>query len=253
MTAPIAVDTPDYQRGVVSAQTLVGTMAANTGTVKVPVPPNAETLIVQGINLLGDIAVNVFGTTTLARYPWSTIYGGGSPAQWVTVFVDATSVLDGHVTINISPAPTATCYVYADSGVHIVSDPGKLTDRRAVQYVTPTVPNTAAGDHPPNELQVKSITNLATPATILPALGAGNRYRIFYATMNMADANVLSDLRDATPATPFLHGATGAAGTPTAASYLPSGIPLTANSAITGTCSVASHVTATIAYTTEAV
>lgn len=253
MPAPIAVDTPDYQRGIVNAQKLLATGEGGGGPVTVTLPPNCETLIVIITALGGRPVVKVSGVSTGHVYPGVPFPSQFGQAQDYCWMFDVTSSLDAQVSVSGVGAALTPYAIYADSGVHITADMSKLSNSIGQQYIIPSVPSTLAGDHPPNELKYVSVTDLATPATILPALGVGNRYRIFYATMNMADANVLSDLRDATPATPFLHGATGAAGTPTAASYLPSGIPLTANSAITGTCSVASHVTATIAYTTEAV
>ena len=73
------------------------------------------------------------------------------------------------------------------------SDAG-ATNSLGVQYVVPTVPNVAAGDHPPNEVSLTALTfNSTTNAQILAAPGAGKRYRVFgislFATSNWCYVN----------------------------------------------------------------
>jgi hypothetical protein len=54
-----------------------------------------------------------------------------------------------------------------------------LINAQGEQYVIPSAPSTASGDHPPNELQVAPFNGVTTNAFVLNAPGLGKRYRIF--------------------------------------------------------------------------
>lgn len=55
-----------------------------------------------------------------------------------------------------------------------------LSNKQGIPLVTPSVPNTATGDHPPNELQWATLNGISSNTDVLAAPGAGLRYRIFF-------------------------------------------------------------------------
>jgi len=206
-------DTPDYQRGVVSAQQLLATVAAGTDTVTVNVPPNAETLIVCVPLSPSTIRIRAVGVSTGIVY--ATAYGVTDDvvATWQTQFFDCSSPLDSQVEIICGSAPTGTWYVYSDAGVHVVFDPivastigepgptlpggavlvggdaaGSLralaVNLQGLPYAIPSAPDIAAGDHPPNELLVASVVDVTALTVIVAAPGAGKRVRVFSANVH---------------------------------------------------------------------
>ena len=178
MATPIAVDTPDYQRGIVNAQKLLSTGNAGTGTVTVGVPPNCETLIVVLENPAATDSAAVVGVTSGYSYPGIQSLNNKAFQSTRTWFFDVTNTIDTQCHIDVVASLGGAWSVYADAGVHIVGDVSRYTNHDGSQYVIPTVPNTAAGDHPPNEMSVASL-NSAASVTVVPAPGAGNRLRVF--------------------------------------------------------------------------
>ena len=106
-----------------------------------------------------------------------------------------------------------------------------LTDKQGIPYAIPSAPNTAAGDHPPNELQYVSGVGVASGTTILAGAGAGKRYRMFFAYLDNTIAGDASRLQDGTSSTANFIIARGLGATQIP--YLPSGLPLGTNTAIT--------------------
>jgi hypothetical protein len=224
------IGTPDYQRGVVSAQALLATVPANTATFTVGVPPNTETLAVIFPGVASVSAISCTGTTTGATYlgvytqPQSAIPADG------TYFFDVSSAIDASVTITVTNPPASSWYVYSDSGVHIVADVSKLTNNLRQQYVIDSVPAIDGGDHPPNELSNVVFDSVANGTQILPGPGAARRYRVFYVTLQvnstgqrmgmsgggqgLVTANSVSDI------------------VPVTVDFKPTGIPLPTNGAI---------------------
>lgn len=247
MAGPIAIDTPDYQRGVVSAQLLLGGGGPIDHSATVGVPPNAETLVVvvPG-NTLTATRMGCAGTHTGATYPVIPAYAP-SHDYATTFFIDVTQTVDTEVEISgVEPGEQAW-FVYADSGVHIVTDASGATTGVGQRYVVPSVPSVYAGDHPPNELTYHSAV-FSAAGVMLPALLAGQRYRVFAAQLMLEAGTLVGYLGDSLSGEIFLIGG---AGSPGQLSYPLTGLPLPATASInffvaTGAGTVAGMVVYTI-------
>lgn len=172
-------DTPDFQRGVVSAQKLLASVAPGVTRQAVSVPPNAETLVIVATEQNAISTISVTGNTTGISCPLSSISapeGSGNSPTW---YVDVSSVLDDAVTVSITFGVASAWYVYADSGVHMVSDTNKAVNNQRVQYTIPIPPDTASGDHPYTELIDTYVFNVVGGTLVISAPGAGNRIRLF--------------------------------------------------------------------------
>lgn len=176
------VDTPDYQVGVVSAQVLLAAVPSGTATVRVGIPPNAETLIVTAANIGTNPTVFVEGVSTLYKFPGALVVQQPFITAAPTWLFDVSNAVDTQVDVTFSSAPGTGWFVYADSGVHVTVDPSKLTNGYGQQYVIPSVPSVNTADHPPNEL-LWTGGNAAGNTLILPAPGANQRYRLFAAAV----------------------------------------------------------------------
>lgn len=178
MAGPIAIDTPDYQRGLVSAQKLLATVPAGTDHVTVGVPPNAETLIVTASNVGTNPTVYVEGTGTLYKFPGKLAIQQPFITSAPTWFFDVSQSVDSSVLVQFSAAPGEQWYVYADSAAHLVVDSSKRVDGFGQQYVIPSLPSVLSGDHPTIELSLAS-GDLTGSGTMIAAPGASQRLRIF--------------------------------------------------------------------------
>lgn len=242
------VDTPDYQRGVVSAQKLLASVPSGTTAKAVYVPSNTETLVVVATEQNAISAISVTGNMTGVSCPLSSISapeGSGFSPTW---YADVSSVLDNAVTVSITFGVASAWYIYADSGVHMVSDTNKALNNQRVQYVIPIPPDTASGDHPYNELQFRSAYNVASGTNLADAPGAGKRFRVFSVQVVAASTGTLAWLADSVSNFVLCYG-------PSAGGSLqfgPSGLPISANAALkVGT--TAGNAFAVAAYTNEAV
>jgi len=206
------VDTSDWQRGTVAPQKLIGNFGAASNPETVTLPANAETLWVFCVGVVGMILQSVVGVTTGKPYPFAAmplLFGAGANPIYV---VPVSSAADMQVTITWAAAP-AQWYVVADAGVRLVIDqvlqailatgglasPGIglemlgsdgtnarviAVSQQGITYAIPSAPDTATGDHPPNELLWATNTTAgSTTGTILAAPGGGKRYRLFYAQL----------------------------------------------------------------------
>jgi len=206
------VDTPDWQRGVVSPQKLIGTFTALQTSGTVNLPPNCESIVVVGLGIGWLNFSSCIGTTTGVTYPASWM-NGDSLAISTFVVVSVSPALDPAVTITLTAAPAGGWKVVADAairqvidlatslaiGIELVAAPlGRVIVAgttaagivRAIrmsltseQYVIATAPGTGTGDHPPTELQIVSAQGVGAGGTILVAPGAGLRYRVFFIQM----------------------------------------------------------------------
>ena len=177
----MSIGTPDFTRGVVSAQKLLATTSAGTSTATVGIPPNAETLVVAvPLPPIGPKAV-CQGTTTGFDYPGLSVPSQYSTPSHAIFLFDISAAVDAEATVTLQFSPSRTWYVFSDQGVRITADASKLTSRLGQQHITPGAPSTLAGDHPPVELQSISFFGITATTTILAAPGAGQRYRIFSA------------------------------------------------------------------------
>jgi hypothetical protein len=181
------VDTPPYQRGVVSAQKLLATVAGAVASVVVGVPPNAETIVVGFAAGAAAESATCVGVTSGIQYAGTVALPGGSTSAGLAWFFDCANVIDQQVAITLFQAPGVTWYVYSDSAAHLTADVSKKTDAQGNQYVIGTVPGSSSNSHPSNELSYVGGT-LAANATLINAPGAGKRVRVFSAWLTTLGA-----------------------------------------------------------------
>lgn len=243
----IIVDTPDYQRGVVSAQILLAKALIPTPLFPlIQIPPNAETLILAADGADPTIP-EVIGQETGIAYAGVKAQSQFQLDNSSVWFYDISSVLDVEIEVVFNTPAITNWYAYTDSAARTIVDVSKTSNQQGVQYVIPTIPATDANDHPPNELLVKNIT-LAASGTILAAPGAGKRYRVFSVQMATVTGGVLATAFDATSG--LWIGVVAGPGT-SQATIPAQGYPMTANTALgyslqAGAGSVASIVYYTI-------
>lgn len=183
MATPASVDTPDYQRGVVSAQKLLATVPGGTAAATVGLPPNVETLVVvvPGFDLTSATCV---GVTSNATYPGIATRTGQGAGLTTAMYFDVSAALDASVTVTAGAAPNNTWYIYGDSGVHITTDLGLDTTLVGAGYrglnavgTTALDPNVQNASPLPvvatqSSGQVACLTAGATMIVPAPAVGA---------------------------------------------------------------------------------
>lgn len=176
----MSIDTPDFQRGVASAQILLAKESSPSTTVIVGIPPNAETIVVvfECNPSVAPGSAIAFGVVSSINYPGVSTRPIGNGVQWVTYYFDVTNVIDEELELQVNNMTGAHWYVYADTGVHVVGNYAPLVDTLGNQWIIPTIPGSGPGNHPPTEL--KNIGgDLGGNGTLLAAPGAGVRYRLF--------------------------------------------------------------------------
>lgn len=188
-----AVDTPDYQRGVTSAQVPLGHYTAPAVSVVVGIPPSCETLVLLAGGESELINVSVVGVTSGVSYAVVPASAGSSLVASSVWFADVTSVIDAEVTVFAENANGGDVYVYADAGVHVVADARNGGGAGGVAQVIPVIPGTAASDHPATELQFVG-GGANTNIVIVAAPGVGKRIRLFAgAITNIGALGALTD------------------------------------------------------------
>lgn len=190
MAEPIATDTPDYQRGVFNPQALLATVPANTASVTVGIPTNAETLIVVAADISDGGVIYAQGTGTLYKYSGVRINAQAHMTAATTWFFDVSAAMDEQVKIVFANAPGQIWFVYADAAAHLVADSSANKNTVGQAYVIGSVPSTFSNDHPPTEIQTNSALVAASGNIVAPA-GAGNRYRLYAVTMASTAAGVV--------------------------------------------------------------
>jgi hypothetical protein len=210
----MTLDTPDFQSGVVSPQVILATFAQGSHGGVVMLPVNCETLVIVTSGASDAAIPEVVGVTTGIHYVGLQLQNvAGGLWAGAHYYYDVSDAADAQVNVELqNPYYPGGVVVYADSGVHVVVDPnigaaivfagyqspaiglqvegtdGK--DARIIRvdelgrlYAIPSVPDTAAGDHPPVEIQVAAFSSVTAAQTLLAAPGAGLRYRIFGAVI----------------------------------------------------------------------
>lgn len=124
-------------------------------------------------------------------------------------------------------------------------------------YVMDAAPNTATGDHPPNELSYATLGQVTTQTSLVGAPGSGKRLRIFSVTITgspnagTTSAAVVQDSTSGSEFTPYCYAGQGFT-----VPYPKTGVAMVANRAlqigIVGTVSAGGY-GATVVYTTETV
>ena len=122
---------------------------------------------------------------TAAAVPADAVQMGGSDgANLRALLTDATGkllTLDQNLKLAIAALaaaiPADAVQVGGSDGVNLRA---MRVNQTGVPYSIPTVPNTAAGDRPPLELQWATAAVTAMTSTVVAAPGAGKRLRLFY-------------------------------------------------------------------------
>lgn len=220
-----AIDTPDYQRGVVSAQTLLARTPNTVLNVTVGIPYNAETIVIIAPEDSIESVVNVIGIQSSVTYP---VVRAAPGPDGTFFYVDISAAVDQQVFIELfetSGVGTTDWYVYADTAAHVIVDSTTSSDINGAQYVIPTAPSLHTGDHPPVEVLVIDAGFTAT-GPLLAAPGVNQRYRILDCTINPLVAGSIGVLVEAGSGFPIFTGSLGGA------SYMhfgPSGNPRSTN------------------------
>lgn len=183
----MSVGTPDFTRGVVNPQKLLAQLPANTQSVTVGVPPNAETLIVTAWGGLTDYDVTCAGVTSGFQYAGGKVGPTAFQFAGPTYMFDVSAAFDAQVTITFRTAPIVKWAVYSDAGVHCVLDLNKFVDGQGNTYVVSTIPGDGNGDHPTNEASATG-AQLASLANLINAPGVGQRIRLFGLQMAVSGA-----------------------------------------------------------------
>jgi hypothetical protein len=250
MASLVAVDTPDYQRGVVNPQLLLANVAAGTASVTVQIPPNAETLIVTAADMADGGTIFVQGTGSLYKYTGVRLPSQPHMTAAVSWYFDISQAVDDEVLVQFTDAPGTGWFVYADSGTHLVGDASSLKNTLGQAYVIASIPSGTAADHPPTEMQKAAlIFNSTTNTTVLAAPGAGLRIRLFNISMFAAGNWAYVNDNTGVAITGVSNG-----GTCNWQSH-PQGLPLATNSvlAIGGAGAAGTTGIITVQYTVEAV
>jgi hypothetical protein len=191
-----AIDLPDYQKGVASAQQLLAKESLPTTSVIVGIPPNAETIVVvfECNPAAGQGLAVAFGVVSSINYPSTSTRPNSAGAQWVTFYFDVTNVIDEELAIQLDNAIGSHWYVYADTGVHVVGNFAPLVDVNGSQLVVPVIPSSGPGNHPPTELSAV-YESFSANGVLLGPPGANIRYRVFALEMsdNSGLAGALTD------------------------------------------------------------
>ena len=246
------IDTPDYQRGVVSAQMLLATVPANTPNFTVTLPPNIETLVIVIGNGGQPGTIACAGVTTTVQYQGMPLAGGTTSSANVVWMFDVSAAIDTQVQLMLGQNVNVPWYVYADAGVHLTADIGTLANQLGVPFNVPMVPAGGTLGHPPVELQSYSNWGVATGTTILPAAGANHRYRIFYAQIQNESATAVAGLSDSISTKNFVLSGAGSANINGVSDFKPTGLALSTNAAVmVGT--TAGNATINLVYTVELV
>jgi hypothetical protein len=134
---------------------------------------------------------------------------------------------------------------------------GSLGNQQGQSYVMDAAPNTATGDHPPNELSYTTLGQVTTVTSLVGAPGSGKRLRIFSVTITgsanagATSAAVVQDITSGILLTPYCYEGQGFT-----VPYPKTGIPMVANHGlqvnILGSVAAGGY-GATVVYTTETV
>ena len=226
----VSPDQPDYQLGVVSAQQLLTSSPAGiTELPNIGLPPNCETLVVMVRQTPGTVGkVSVQGVTSGLEYVGVAIPVSAASSNSSTYMFDVSTVIDTQVDIFFQDATTGPCWVYADAGVHLATDPSIAANTNGVEYVIPTVPSTAGSDHPAVELSTFG-GNAGATGVIVAAPGNFKRIRLFYAGMINDGGSGAGTLQDSNTGYVYCICTGASSGY---MPYVPQGIPLSQNASL---------------------
>lgn len=262
-------------------------MSGGTGSVAVTLPANTETLVILVPQAGYDATIEVLGMTTGHEYPSTVLPVSAIEVAFFTGMANVAPPADASVTVTLGSAPTVTWYIVADAGVRLVTEltvqsamqasgasvpPDGIavlgsdgtdarflrTSQQGILYGVWSAPDTATGDHPPNELQIAQVVPSGTGITTLVAApGTGKRLRVFYLKANIfstsgGDAQ-LADTSGVTYCYAQRTAGTGDLSIDDLNLCGTSGLALTANAGLTGQVNVASTAFFSAVYTVETV
>lgn len=244
----IIADTPDNQRGVVSAQILLAKALLPTPLFPlIQIPPNAETLILAADGADPTIP-EVIGQETGIAYAGVKAQSQFQLDNSSVWFYDISSVLDVEIDVVFNTPAITNWYAYTDSAARTIVDVSKTSNQQGVQYVIPTAPATDTNDHPPVEMLYTGVLNVANGTVIIGAPGADLRVRVMAASVYAVTAGDFALVAEAGKAFGLLSAGT----TPATMNFAPSGVPLGTNKAVQ-LSTTAGNGSATVVYTIETV
>lgn len=273
------VDTPDYQRGVVSAQKLLATVPDTETSVTVGIPPNAETIVVLAPGSLNPADFTCKGATSGLDYPPVPYGPSETGANTTSIVFDVSAAVDSSVTITYGFAAAFVWYVYSDSAAHVHTNAylartqnqaGSAapvdalqvggtdgTDLRAIrtdtngqQFTIPVPPGTGSSDHPPAGLQIAAEV-IPSGGVLLNPPGAGLRHRVFAAQVTTQSSAITGYLYDDVSGVPICGGWQSAIAY---MAFQPGGLALSTNAGIKWlTVSGSGSMLCIVTYTTETV
>jgi hypothetical protein len=200
-------DTPDWQVGVVTAQQ--GQWPIPSGTdAEVNIAANTETMVI--VAMVADPAAlpTIVGNQTGYTYSPQVLSYAVSGGYMVWLYVDVSSILEIDIKVTWGTATIGDWGYFLDNATHIEFDPNIaaawaligmdiptagigaiinahgeagliLASGDGTPYTIPVAPQLDSGDHPPTEILMATLVATAVNADVLPAPGAGMRYRIF--------------------------------------------------------------------------
>lgn len=196
----------------------------------------------------------VYGPSGSAMPTDTLAVGGDSGGDLVVLQVDA----GGRLIVNdltLEPAigdpgsapPTDVVMAGGTDGAKVRAI---RTNQQGVAYAIPTIPNVAAGDHPPNEISYVGV-GLAASGVTIAAPGAGLRLRIFAITATAGSGTLFGALQNGSGGADLLQFASPGQ----MAVTLPGqGVPLSTNTALYFTdIAGAGSINFAVYYTTETV
>jgi hypothetical protein len=115
------VGTPDWTNGVISGQSLIGTVAALSSGGIFNLPPNCESIILVCAVFTSGTVVSVQGRTSNVNYPVNPIATFNGALNFIA-YVPVDSSVDSQITVNLTKSAISPVYVVSDQGIRNVVD-----------------------------------------------------------------------------------------------------------------------------------
>jgi hypothetical protein len=115
------VGTPDWQNGVISGQSLIGTVPDLSSGGNYNLPPNCESIILACSAFTAGTVVTVIGRTSLINYPVNPIATFNGALNFLA-YVPVDSSIDSQITVDLSKPAISPVYIVSDQGIRNVVD-----------------------------------------------------------------------------------------------------------------------------------
>ena len=227
-------DTPDNQRGTVSAQQEIGHTTGDVGYLEFDVPANARSILIVGESLSSIPGLQVLGKGSGLRYPALTAVSSPISNAGIVYISEAIPSIDPKMAIQWSATYAVPILVIADQGIRLVNDNGIaqtlgygggpnpywgiavggqgqsgfrqfLTDDDGRQYVLPGIPPIDGSGHPPVEVKILTSGQVAGSATLTGSPGASYRYRIIRIDAINQTGDIFGYVEDGGDSVPLLY------------------------------------------------